>query len=249
MPAFGADPDDLDDYKIRITALWWNFEPAGYVGTTALGTFDLRRDFGFDQNTTFTGTLDWRFARKHHFLLTGGPTDISQDTVLTRTVTFQGVTFPVGTRTTAHLAWTSIAPGYQYDIVRRNQGYLGIGTQVFILDPDARVTGTVVANGQTVTRTAAASTLVGLPAVGPRFRFYPVPRAGWLAFDGFIQGMYFGQYGDFWTGRGTVNIGIRHLKVAGGYQWGTRLRLQGGTNDFGARLSEQGPVVGVEFSF
>jgi hypothetical protein len=203
-----AESGDLDVYTIRITALWWSFQPTGYAGTTALGRFDLRQDFGFQRSSTFTGTLDWRFARKHHFILAGTPTSISHDVAIPRTITFRGVTFPAGTRTRADIDWTSIAPGYQYDVVRRDQGYFGIGAQVFILDPSAMVTGTVTVNGQTFTRVASDSALVALPTVGPRFRFYPVPGSSRLALDGFIEGMYFGRYGDFWNARGTVHVGL-----------------------------------------
>jgi hypothetical protein len=250
LPALAADGEDLDDYKVRITALWWGFKPIGSVGTSSIGDWDLQRDFDFQETSTFTGNFDWRFARKHHLLFEAIPITIDRTTTLNRTITFEGQTFPVGIATRARLQWNSLAPGYQYDFIRRNHGYLAIGTQVYILDPTASLTATVTAGGQTGTRSASVHHLVGLPVVGPRWRFYPIPRSGRLAIDGYFEGMYFGKYGDFWSGRAAAVFAIvKPLRITGGYQFGTRLNFKGTANDIAIRLFDQGPVAGIELSF
>lgn len=250
LPALAQDGEDLDDYKLRITALWWGFKPIGSVGTSSIGDWDLQRDFDFQETSTFVGNLDWKFARKHHLLFEAIPVQIERGTVLNRTITFDGQTFPAGIETRARLNWNSFAIGYQYDFVRRHRGYLGIGTHVYILDPHASLTATVTIPGRTETRTAAVNQLIGLPVVGPRWRFYPIPRTGRLAIDGYFEGMYFGQYGDFWTGRAAAIFEVvKPLRLVGGYQFGTRLNFQGVSNDLAVRLLNQGPIAGIELSF
>jgi hypothetical protein len=246
-----ADGDDLDDYKWRVTGVWWSALPSGYFNSQGgSGTFDLHKDFGLDSFSTVTGFLDWRFKPKHHFLFGISPLDRSRTITATRTITFQGQTFDVGTRTTVDLRTFGYSPGYQYDIIRRNHGYFAVGTQLYILDVKATLTGTGTINGQTTTRSASGSELAPVPTVGPRVRWYPLQSSNRLSLDAFIQGMYFFGYGDFWSTRGVVNVGlIRHLNFVAGYQVGTQFSLHGSNDRLGFRLTEKGPVAGLEVSW
>jgi hypothetical protein len=67
--ARAVEGEDLDIYKFRTTAVWWFSRPTGsFKGKANSGTFDLSRDFGFGDYSTFPGRVDWRFKRKHHLL-------------------------------------------------------------------------------------------------------------------------------------------------------------------------------------
>src|SRR6516165_1193275 len=143
---------DLDAYKFRTTLSWWYSQPSGHFsGKNNTGEFDLARDFHFGDYSTFTGTLDWRFKRKHHLLFSASPVSYSNSTTLVRTITFQGQTYNVGTRATSDINSFSFAPGYQWDFIRRNRGYLALATQFYLLKTDASLTGTAVVNGQSGT--------------------------------------------------------------------------------------------------
>ena len=97
---------------------WWFSHPSGYFGLNNTNNyFDINHDFGFGSYSTFTGKLDWYFAHKHHFLLTGTPNYNSKTDTLSRTIMFGGQTFDVGASVTAKLDSINIAPGYQYDII------------------------------------------------------------------------------------------------------------------------------------
>ena len=86
-----------------------------------------------------------------------------------------------------------------------------------------------------------------LPVIGPHTRWYLLHDSNRLALDAFIQGMYFFGYGDFWSSQGSVDVGLtHHLRVAAGYQLGTRLSIHGGSDQVGIRLTQQGPVAGIE---
>ena len=57
-----------------------------------------------------------------------------------RTIDFQGQTFEVGLTTTAKLSNWAYAPGYQYDIIRRDRGHLGLAVQLdFSIQPPSSV--------------------------------------------------------------------------------------------------------------
>jgi len=126
---------------------------------------------------------------------------------------------------------------------------LSIVTQVCLLHTSADLTGTVTVNGQAETRTASESFLVPLPILGPRVRWYPW-HSGRFAVDGSFQGMSFFGYGSFMTARGTGDLSLsRNWRLNLGDQMSTRLRIDTGTNEIGIRLTQKGPVAGLEASW
>ncbi|MGC2197371.1 MAG: hypothetical protein WA628_22040 [Terriglobales bacterium] len=248
--ARAAEGEDLDVYKFRTTAVWWFSRPTGsFTGKANSGTFDLSRDFGFGDYSTFSGTADWSFKRKHHLLFGVSPVLNSRKTTLNRAIEFQGVTYDVGTETSAEIKSLAFAPGYQYDIMRRNRISLSIAIQVYLTKTSADLTGTTTANGQTETKTSSGSFFAPLPILGPRARWYPF-HTGRFAVDGSFQGMSFFGYGNFMTARGTADISLsRHWRANLGYQMGTRLIIDTGTNEIGIHLTQKGPIAGFEASW
>jgi hypothetical protein len=240
---------DLDAYKIWISGYWWYSQPLGSfdaAGHASGRSFDLQQDFGVGNYSTFTGFVDWRFKRKQHITFDVSPIDNSKSATLTRTITFQGVTYIVGTRVSADLRAFLFAPGYQYDITRRNHGFLGVAAQVNLADTKASLTGAVLVNGQLVTRTASGSVFAPLPVLGLRGRWYPLHNSGLLDFDGSGLAMYFFGYGSFITARGKVDVGLgSHVRLTGGYQMGSRLRINGGSDQIGIRLTQRGAIAGI----
>ncbi len=241
---------DLDVYKFRASAVWFFSRPTGYfTGKDNSGTFDLSRDFGFGDYSTFTGIGDWRFKRKHHLLFSISPITSSRRVTLSRTIEFQGLTYDIGTQTSAEIKSLAFAPGYQYDIIRRNRISLSIATQVYLIRTSADLSGTVTVNGQPVTQKASGSIFAPLPIVGPRVRWYP-SHSGRLALDGSFQAMSFFGDGNFMTARGSGDISLsQHYRLTLGYQMGTRVRIDTGTNDIGIRLTQKGPIAGLEASW
>jgi hypothetical protein len=103
-PAQADDGNDLDVYKFRMTAAWWFSQPTGsFTGRASSGTFDLNKDFGFGDYSTFSVTVDWRFKRKHHLLFGASPLTNSRRVTLNRTIEFQGVTYDAGTEASADI--------------------------------------------------------------------------------------------------------------------------------------------------
>jgi hypothetical protein len=249
LPAL-AQGEDLDVYKYRFSGSWWFSQPSGYFDSANNGgRIDLQKDFHFGSYSTFTGTLDWHFKRKHHVLFAISPVNSSNSVTLARTITFQGETYNVGTKASAEVRSLSFAPGYQWDFIRRNRGYVALSTQFYLLDTKATVSGTVLVNGQTAGRSSSGSFFAPLPVIGLHARGYPLD-SNRLSLEGFFNGMYFGGYGDFYSARGTVGYGLsHHWKAIAGYQLGSRFSIHGGSDHIGIRLTQKGPVVGIEGSW
>jgi hypothetical protein len=249
--AQNGDGRDLNDYKWRVEGNGWFWHPSGYFGARSSNNYvDVSHDFGFSNYSTFTGNLDYRFRAKHHLLLNITPSYNSRTATLNRVIDFQGQEFEVGSQVSADLHFLNIAPGYQYDILRRNHGLLGIELDLNLIDTkiSLQVAGNV--NGQSGSGAATRSSFYPLPAVGPVFRWYPLHDSNRLSFDGSVRGMYFFGYGDFVSARGNVSVGLtEHLALRGGYQLGSRLSIHGTSDEIAVRLTHKGPTAGLEYSW
>jgi len=245
------DKGDLDAYKWRVTGLWWYSHPSGSIRASSdKVAFDLDKDFRFGSYSTFSGMFDWHFKRKHHFTFNASPIYSSATSTLSRDITFQGVTYHLGTTVTSDLNSLSFAPGYQWDFIRRRQGYLALVTSINLLDTTASLTGTGTVNNVSATRTASGSVFAPLPVLGGKGRWYPVHDSTRFSLDGGVQGMYFFGYGNFLYTQGTAQVALhRNLNLKAGYQMGTRLSVHGTNDHIGLRLTQKGAILGLEGSW
>ncbi len=248
-----ADQEDYDAYKVRINAFWLYAQPSGtFSGAGRNGFFDFQQDVGFNTYSTFTGDLDWKFTRKNHFILAATPFNHSQQFVLDRTIVFQGQTFNVGAAASASLKANAYVPGYQYDIIRRRRGHLGIRVQIDLFDTAGTLNAAAQVNNgvpQAATR-SSASFLAPIPVAGPDVRFYLLPHSSRLFVTGNVFGMYLFGYGNFVSTFDTLGLTVnRHLSIRGGYALASRLEVKTKTDRAGLALTQKGPVVGIDFSF
>jgi hypothetical protein len=251
-----AEPEDFDQYKFRIDAFWFYSNPSGSIqGTADVDTtsIDLQKDLGFDAYSTFSGKVEWKFTRKNHLYVAISPFYTSHETTLNRTITFQGQTFEVGLLTRSDLHAFLVAPGYQYDIIRRKRGHLGISVQADLFNTSAKISAAAqIVNGvQQPAVSASGSLLAPIPVIGPEFRIYPFNSPHFF-FEGNVYGMYLFGYGNFVSTTDAIGVAFnRHISLNAGYQLGSRLVVQASpSNDrVGIRLTQQGAVVGAQFSF
>jgi hypothetical protein len=243
-----ADSSDPEDYHFKFNAHWWIARPTGSVqGDT--GPIDFQKDFNFGNYNTFYGFLEWKPRRKHHILCYIAPNRSSSDHVLGRQIEFHEQTFFVNEKIHAELQSFLFSPGYEYDILSRPRGHLGIDFLVNLFDWKASIStqGGVVLPDGTVTsaRSASKTAFLPLPTGGPTFRYYLVPSR--LYVDGALSGMYFFGYGNFISANGFLGYSLgHHLSVRGGYLLGSRADIHGSANRLGVRLTQQGAVVGLE---
>lgn len=134
-----------------------------------------------------------------------------------------------GLAASARLQSYFLTPGYQYDIIRRRQGHIGIIAQLDLI----YIKGSINATAQTLNGTlqsalASSATLrAPLPVAGPDFRYYLIPNSSRLFVSGDFLGLYFFGYGNFYSSVGTVGLFLnRHLNLQGGYSLGSRLNIK-----------------------
>ena len=245
------DSSDLDNYRWRVDGDWWFSHPSGYFGENRTNSyFDVNKDFGFGSYSTFTGKLDWHFARKHHFLLNGTPNYLSKTDILSRQIMFAGQTFDVGAEVAASIDSINIAPGYQYDIIRRDHGFLGLEVDLNFAHTTAKLALAGSVNGLGGAASASKTFWAPLPAVGPVVRWYPLQDSNRLSLGGSFRGMDFFGYGNFMTARADVGVGLtQHLNIRGGYEMGSRLSIHGTSDQVAVKLTHKGPTAGIEFAW
>jgi hypothetical protein len=251
--ARATDDEDYDSYKLRFDAFWFYAQPTGtFEGTRGNGSFSIDRDVAFQNYSTFSGKIDWKFTRKNHLYFAVTPFNHTRQFVASRTIVFQGQTFDLGVAASAQLQVNAYAPGYQYDIIRRKRGHLGIQVQLNLFD----IFGSVSAAAQVVNGTplvahrAEGSLRAPLPVAGPDVRFYLLPHSSRLYVTGNLLGMYFFGYGNFLSTIDTLGLTVnKHLGIRAGYQMGTRLNINNKADRIGMNLTQKGPVVGLEVSF
>ena len=250
-----VEKEDFDAYKLRIDAGFFYSDPTGSIhGASDTGSIDLTKDLGFSSYPTFSGKVDWKFTRKNHLYVSIIPLDTSHQTVLNRTITFQGQTFSAGLTSNSSLNTLAVAPGYQYDIIRRKRGHFGLGLQIDLFDTTAKISVAAQTTGDGIHHAAASasgSLLAPIPVAGPDFRFYLTdsPR---LFVEGNVLGMYLFGYGNFISTVDSVGVTLsKHFAVLAGYQLGSRLVVNGdsSSNRLGLRLIQKGAIVGLQTSF
>jgi hypothetical protein len=255
LNASAQEASEFDSYKVKLSGYWVNSTPSGtFRGTNDATGIDLQADLGFNTYSTFVGKLDWKFTHKNHFYVMGIPFNSSRDVVLKRTIIFQGQTFVAGLTVHASLNSPVYTFGYQYDIIRRRRGHLGLGVQANVFDTRASIKAAaqVTPDGMQHAAISASGSLVApIPVAGPEFRLY-LTNSPRFFLDGNVYGMYFFGYGNFISTAGSLGLTlVRHLTVNAGYQMGSRLVINNdsSSNRIGLMMTQRGPLAGVQLSF
>lgn len=250
----GDNSDEYDNYKLRVDGFWFYSSPSGTLqGSGSSDVIDINRDLGFDNYSTFSGFVDWKFTHKNHLTFAVSPFQQTRTVSLTRTITYQGQTYNVGATVNADLKANLYAPGYAYDIIRRKRGHIGVAAQIDLFDAHASLAASGQVTGGGVNQGAvssSASLLAPIPVAGPEWRLYITnsPRLFW---EGNLYGMYLFGYGNFLSTTNTVGLTLnKHLSINAGYALGSRLVVNNNaTTRIGIHLIQQGALVGMEASF
>jgi hypothetical protein len=174
QPLLAQETEDFDAHTLRLDGFWFYSQPSGsFHGSATQGLFHLHRDADFNSYNTVSAKLEWKFTRKNHLHLFFLPVNQTKQFVLTRIIEYQGKTYDAGLAASGRLENYVFAPGYEYDIIRRRRGHLGITVQLdlFYIRGTLSV-GAQVVNGVPHFAQASSSTLrAPLPVAGPDFRY------------------------------------------------------------------------------
>ena len=246
--------EDFDQYRLRLSGGWFYSTPSGTIqGEGDTVPVDFQKDFlASNSYSTFGTGLDWKFTRKNHFLLDFSRFNSSNQKVLSRTITFQGQTFEAGLQTQGQLDALFISPGYQYDIIRRKRGHIGIGIHFNTFDTSAKISAQAQVTGdgtQTAAKLASGSFIAPIPVAGPQYRVYPIKSPRFFV-EGDVYGMYFFGYGNYVSLEDSIGYSVgKHISLKAGYALASRLIVNAQTDRIGIHMTQKGATAGLEFSF
>jgi hypothetical protein len=214
-----ADPATGERYNVEIGGYLWFPAPDIVVSSEGLGIpgtdIDFVTDLGITRETIPELRIVLRPARKHRFRINYFPLRYTADTVLQRSIVFNGQLFRAGLPVQGTFDVDIWRFGYEYDFVYRDRGFVG-----FIVDLDYHDVDVTLASviGSEFARARAPS-----PAIGGTGRIYVAPN---VSITGELTGLRIpegidedlrGRYVDF-NIYGTLNFND-HVGVQGGYRW------------------------------
>ena len=246
--------EDFDQYRLRLSGGWFYSTPSGTIqGEGDTVPVDFQKDLGFNSYSTFGTGLDWKFTRKNHFLLDFSRFNSSNQKVLRRTITFQGQTFEAGLQTQGQLDALFISPGYQYDIIRRKRGHLGIGIHFNTFDTSAKISAQaqVTGDGTQYDAKSASGSFIGADS-GRRAAVPSCTPSNLPGFfvEGDVYGMYFFGYGNYVSLEDSIGYSVgKHISLKAGYALASRLIVNAQTDRIGIHMTQKGATAGLEFSF
>jgi hypothetical protein len=164
-----TDPATGERYNVELAYGIWNPTPDLQVSGSSLGIngdiIDLVPDLGITKEKFREFRLVLRPAKKHKFRIGYTPIKYSvDDSILHRTIVFNGQKFNVGLPVTAEADWKVWRLGYEYDFVSRDRGFFGAILEAKYTHADFNLASPVT--------TEFASAKAPIPAVGVIGRGY-----------------------------------------------------------------------------
>jgi hypothetical protein len=239
--AAGQDQNGFERSRFELTSDFWFMNSEGTLRSSGTEV-DLKNDLGFEQKKLNSVTkLTLKPGRKHRFIAEFTPYRLRGSNYLSRSITYDGNTYPVQDAIASQLDLTYLYAGYQYDIVSRRQGHFGLQFGAAYV----KATGKIQSLRSNLVATDTET--IPLPTIGAGFRAFPIPGSQRLSISGEARGLSVGRYGSFlqYHFEGGIYV-FRGLTVRGGYRV---LDVDVHTPDkdtmFSPRLA--GPVISLEF--
>jgi len=238
-----STPATGEKYNVEIAVGLWNPTPEIVFSSEQFGIPGTEINLQKDLDALEATFRDFRFvlrpARKHKFRVEFIPIKYEVDTVLTRTIIFNGNIFTVGLPLRGEFKWDAWRFGYEYDFIYRDRGFLGVILEAKYTHVKAELANPLTAE--------FAEAKAPIPAIGLIGRGYVLKN---LAVTGEFTAFrlpasedrdYTGRYYDF-DAYATFNF-TNNFGVTGGYR---RLTLGYQVeNDFGDFRMNGYYVMGV----
>jgi hypothetical protein len=218
---YGSSPAVGETFVLEVAGGLWNPTPELVVSSSSLGIegsdVDFVRDLGAEKKSLKEFRAVLKLGRRNKLRVHFTPVEYIAEGVLSRRIVFNGTTYDVGLPVNSLLDWSAWRFGYEFDIIVRDRGFLGVIAEAKYTKVTARISSPVTAEEET---TAKAP----IPALGVIGRVYPLPNVGLTAeFTGFkLPGSIAerenaaGSYYE-WDLYGTLNV-TKNFGVQGGYR-------------------------------
>jgi len=205
-----------EQYHVEALFDFWAPGMTANVSSESLGILgseiDVKADLGYVDKKIGEFRFVLRPGRKHKFRIAYMPVRYSADSILNRTLVFNGIAFKVGLPIQSEFKWDTWRLGYEYDFVARDWGFVGF----FV---EARETSVRLSLNSPID-SEFTEARGPVPAIGGVVRVYPHKNVGITAeFGGFNLPEVNNYKGDFFDYdiSGTVSFN-RYVGVQAGYR-------------------------------
>jgi hypothetical protein len=165
-----SEPAIGEKYHIEAALTFWGADLNATVSSEQLGIvgsdIDVKEDLGYEDKTLRDFRLVLRPGRKHKFRINYTPVKFDGDTILKRTIIFNGIEYNVGLPVQSEFKWNTWRFGYEYDFVSTDRGYVGLLLEVRQTDASLELNSPVDSE---FTRGRGP-----IPAIGGVARVYPL---------------------------------------------------------------------------
>jgi hypothetical protein len=226
------------DFRVELTASAWNAAIEGSVQSGGL-PIALHADLNLADQWTFFGKLVLKPARRHRIVIEGSPYEFTGLNTLSRTIMYSGRTYSFNDTIASDASLAYFFAGYQFDIVSRGRGHVGLEAGGAYFDATGTITST------TTGISATHNQILGLPLAGAEFRANLGPAH--LNVNGEAKGMSFGGFGDYFQGDVNVGAGFRRLMFQAGYRYvNADIHENRATNPAGIAPVIRGPIFSIQ---
>jgi hypothetical protein len=244
-PAFSWAEFDLfnaEDYSVEFEGRYWKPKMSGTVTLSDNGigaAINPVDDLGMDESKGFgEARLQVKFLEKNKFNFSYLPLKWTATKNVSKTIYFNGLTYPAGTQVESRLEARTFRGGYEYDFLVGEHGFLGVTADVLFSDTSMELKAASLGIDET-----ARENLI-LPLLGLNSRLVIVK---WVSVTAKVSGMYMGGYGHFLDGEASLDLNpIKYLGISIGYRY---LKSHLNYRDDSSNLTLDGPFASVKLRF
>lgn len=216
---FGAQSDRAtgETYRVEVGGFFWNPTPDIFIASEGLGqqgtVIDFAEDLGIEKKQHTQLRVVLRPGTKHKLRFEYTPMKYSAESILRRSIVFNGVRYDLELPVATELLWRAYRFGYEWDFVYLNRGFVGLLLDVKYTDVQATLVNAI--------NTEFARARAPIPAIGFIGRGYVTPNISITGEFSFfrlpdIDEDYGGKFYDFDL-YGTVNF-TDNVGAQGGYR-------------------------------
>jgi hypothetical protein len=215
VSAGAQDVPEAERYVVRAEYRRWNSSLNGsevQVGSlSGPGTaFDPTGDLGVADKTVWEAKGSVKFGRSLKLRGSYSSLDYDGETTLDQRMRFQDTTFQVGSQLVTSIKGGFYNAAFEWDVVRRKTGFLGLTAGAHFLDVDMVLVAPAEVSREI--RTIQEP----LPAIGVVGRYY---AGRYMSFEGEVSGLTIGDAGSSYDMEAAVRLHVgRHFAIGGGYR-------------------------------
>ena len=132
-----------EDYIVEVGAGFWNPTPTISAASEQFGiegtTIDFGRDLGLARQSHREFDMTFKPGRRHKLRVNWMPMHYQQSGVLPQEVIFQGIRYDAGLPVNSAVSWTTWRLGYEFDVIVRDRGYVGLILEAKLTDVRAEL--------------------------------------------------------------------------------------------------------------